>query len=592
MTLRASSPSPRRGEFVTRRLNGGLNYGFTQGLTASELRDGGDFDISESGAIGSRRALKPFTTAALPRHVKSSFAWQDKARHEHMFIVMDDGEILVATDGATSFGTSVFGNMTDGNSRCTPHFWSAGRWLYVSDGYRVLRWGGIGYPSFDVRTTVFLKPTTATPVAEDSGIPPNCAAVTFRDMAFIANTLVYDEDNDAVLWSLPVAEQPDGTPLEHVLTGQEDYYEDQRITFIAGAQSDYINKLIAAGPALYAFKRHSIHGLSVTATQTLASDITTDLGLAGPEAVAVNGSDVWFFDEHQGLHVMSGNSNPIKVFDPIYPLLDCARITRPWLVAVGVDGDRVFVSCCLDNDEGARNNVTFVLNTKLNATSKGGAWSRWDVGFSSFCHWQPQDGDSSLVGFTTQFRDDNASSPIGAVRINECSESLDDDYGFDTRPIVPWFRTAFFDDGLPTLTKRWGWAGMTLVGSARTKLQVRASTSPVDRPQPECHLPDPSRPTLPDEHIGHVDIDLTPYVSSGEGTQAFCDTDSKGQVYNLGRSIASTTPDSGELAGRVKRVVSPGRGVAFALEVHDEGSEAAWEIDGINVKYDAIIEYS
>jgi hypothetical protein len=167
MTFRASSPSPRRGEFITKRLNGGLNYGFTQGLTASELRDGGDFDLSESGVIGSRRALRPFTTEALPQHVKSSFAWQDKAKHEHMFIVMDDGEILVATDGATSFGASVFGNITDGNSRCTPHFWSAGGWLYVSDGYRVIRWGGIGFPTTDVRTTVFLKPTLDHPCGRE-----------------------------------------------------------------------------------------------------------------------------------------------------------------------------------------------------------------------------------------------------------------------------------------------------------------------------------------------------------------------------------------------------------------------------------------
>lgn len=587
--FRPVSAAPRKGEFVTRRLNGGLNYAFDYGLTASELIDGGDFDLSESGSVGSRRALKPYTTTDLEQSAKTCWAWEDRAGNEYLFAVMDDDEIVVCTNGAASFGPSVFGTMTDGDSRCVPHAWSAGQWLYVSDGYRVWRWGGAGYITYDVVTTVFTKPVEITPKAENVGVPPNCAAATHQDMVFIGNSLVWAQDPDAINWSLPVAVQPDGAPLEHLLTGQEDFYENRRITFISGAQADSINKLVAAGPNLYAFKRHSIHGLAFSGTTLLSTDISTNLGLAGPEAVAVQGADVWFFDEHEGLHVMSGGAQPVKVFDPIYPLLDCGRITRPGLVAVGVDGDQVFVSCCLDNNEGASNNVTFVLNTKLNATSRGGAWSRWDVGFSTFVHWMPQNGDSSLVGFTTQFRGATSGHPWGCVRLNECSTAIVDDYGFETRPILPWFKTAFFDDNLPSLRKRWNRVWMTLVGSALTKLDVSAETSPVDRRGERCDLPSAPRPwTLDREAVGHVNVDLTPVDVEGE---EMCDTDSNEVPRLIGRLVASDTPGDGLVAGRVQRIVSPGRGVAFSLEVRDAGSEAAWQVDGIGVKYDAIVDY-
>lgn len=589
--MRAVSQGSRAGEFVTRRLNGGLNYAYKYGLTSSELIDGGDFDLSESGSVRSRRALKPYTTTPFDQEVLTSWAWEDKQGNDYLFAVLADGEIVVCTNGASSFATSVFGTMTDGDSRCTPHAWSAGGWLYVSDGYRVWRWGGAGYGTYDVVTTVFTHPATITPEATNQGVPPNVAATTFRDTVFIANTLVWATDPDAVWWSLPIAEQPDGTPLEHLLTGQEDYFENQRITFVAGNQADYINKLVAAGPNLFAFKRHSIHGLSVSGSTILANDITTNLGLAGPEAVAVQGNDVWFFDEHEGLHVLSGGGQPVRVFDPIYPLLDCGRITRPWLVAVGVDGDQVFVSCCLDNDEAGFNNVTFVLNTKLSATTRGGAWSRWDVGFSSFCRWQPQDGDSSLLGFTSQFRGAELGFPWACVRMNECSTAIVDDYGGEgnTFQITPWFKTAFFDDNLPTLRKRWKWIWMTVIGSAVTRLEVSAQVSPEDRRRERCDLPSSAfNPSLVLDPSSTVEIDLTPFDLEGE---EICDTDSRGESHLLGRMLPTEVAGEGILAGRLQRVVSPGRGVAFSVEVRDAGSEAAWEIDGLGVKYDAIVDY-
>jgi hypothetical protein len=588
--LKAVSSPPRRGEFVTRRLNGGLNYGFTYGLTASELIDGGDFDLSESGAVGSRRAMKPYTTTPFDQEVLTSWAWEDKAGNDYLFAVLADGEIVVCTNGAASFGASVFGTMTDVNSRCTPHAWSAGGWLYVSDGYKVWRWGGAGYIAYDDVTTVFIHPVSITPEATNLGVPPNVAATTYQSMVFVANTLIWATDPDSVAWSLPVAEQPEGSPLEHLLTGQEDFFENRRITFIEGSQADSINKLVSAGPNLYAFKRHSIHGLGFSGTTVLANDISTNLGLAGPEAVAVQGADVWFFDEHEGLHVISGGAQPVKVFDPIYPLLDCARITRPWLTAVGVDGDQVFVSVCLDNDEAGFNNVTFVLNTKLSATSRGGAWSKWDVGFSSFLHWMPQNGDSSLLGFTSQFRGDTLGHPWACLRLNECSTAIVDDYGGGTtRPILPWFRTAFFDDNLPSLRKRWNRVWMTLVGSDVTKLDVYANVSPVDRRGERCDLPasgDGWR--LIGRSHGTVNIDLTPLDEDGD---EMCDTDSSEISQDLGRVRPSVTAGEGTVAGRVQRIVSPGRGVAFSLEVRDAGSEAAWEVDGMGVKYDAIVDF-
>lgn len=588
MQVKAISAPPRRGEFITRRLNGGLNYGMDFGLTASEMRDGGDFDLSESGAIRSRRALRPFTTTDLGQPVLNSWVWQDNAQHNHLFAVLEDLSIVVCTDGAASFSASVFGTMSDSNSRCVPHAWSAGGWLYVSDGYRVLRWGGVGFGSADNVTSVIVHPESPTPEVTNLGVPPNCAATTYRDTVFIGNTLVYMTDPDAVWWSAAVAEQPDEAPLEGLLTGQEDFYENQRITFIAGNQADEVTKLVSSGPGLYAFKRHSIHSFTTNGSTVLTNDLSTEIGLAGPNAVCAHNGSVFFFDEHEGLHILNGNSLPEKVFDPIFPLLDCARITRPWLVAVGFDGTRIFVSCCLDDDAGARNNTTFVLNTALSATTKGGAWSKWDVGFSSFVRYQPQDGDSSLVGFTTGAN----GTPYGAVRINECSDSLVDDYGFTTRPIMPWFRTAFFDDGLPTLSKQWERIALTIASSDRVKLKVSATTGPRLRSPEGCELPRQDQPTLPNRGTGYVDVDLTPYDCESDTSIPICDQNSRGGNFDNGVVYCGDEIGEGKAQARVARIAGPGRGVTFSVEVRDNGSEAAWEVDELDAKYAAIVEYT
>ena len=581
------STSSRRGEFITRRFNGGLNYAHSYGLTASELRDGGDFDIFESGAIGSRRALKPFGTNNIGQPVLNSYAWQDKEGHDHMFAVLSDGVISVASSGSTTFAPSVFGLMVDSNSRCVPHFWSAGGYLYVSDGYKVWRWEGVGHPTYDDVTTVFVHPTSITPVVEKRGVPANCAATTYQNTVFIGNTLVWMTDPDAVWWSAAVAEQPDGSPHEGELTGQEDFYEDQRITFISGPQADEIVALVAAGPVVYVFKRHSISAMASTGGPVYSNDISTHLGLSNPNAWAVSGNEVYFFDDNEGLHVISGNSAPQSVFDPIYPLLDCGRISHTDGVAVGVDGDRVFVSCCLDSDAGV-NNVTFVLNTKISAaTSRGGAWSRWDVGFTSFTRWQPQSDDSSLVGFTSGAND----TPMGAVRLNECSSAIVDDWGFATRVIEPWFLTAFFDDALPTVRKRWERVTLHVSGSDRVKLSVSAESGLDAIPLASCNLPDVSRPRLPHNGQGYVDVDLATYDCSTSAR--IVDTDSWGDVEDNGLTMCETPVATNEVSGaRVVRIAYPGRGVVFAVEVRDNGSEAAWSIEELDVKYQTILEYT
>lgn len=584
IAVKAISAPPRQGQFVTRRLNGGLNYGFLFGLTASELRDGGDFDLSDSGAIGSRRALKPYTTSDIGQAVLNSWAWQDNAGHDHLFAVLDDLSIVVSTDGALVFSASVFGTMSDSDSRCVPHAWSAGGWLYVSDGFRVWRWGGIGYAVHDVVTSVLVHPESTDPEATNLGVPPNCAATTYRDTVFIGNTLVYMTDPDAVWWSAAVAEQPAGSPLEGLLTGQEDYFENQRITFISGAQADRINKLVSSGPGLYAFKRHSVHALSTNGSTVLTNDLSTEVGLSGPNAVCAHNGNVWFFDEHEGLHVISGNSMPEKVFDPIFPLLDCGRINHLETVAVGFDGSKVFVSCSIDSLDGI-NNVTFVLNTTLSSTSKGGAWARWDVGFSSFVRWQPQDGDSSLIGFTTGAGD----TPFGCVRLNECSTAIVDDYGFTTRPISPWFRTAFFDDGLPTLTKQWRKLALTITSTDDVRINVAASVDPNPRGEKTCELPDMGQPSILNDGGGAIRVDLTPY-DCVDG--AVCDTDSSGIKYDNGVAFCSDDVGTGVERSRVKRIACPGIGVNFTVELRDVGSDAAWQIDELDIRYSALNEYS
>lgn len=584
-SVKTNAAPLRRGEFVTRRLNGGLNYNYTYGLTASELRDGADFDIFESGAIGSRRALIPFTTCDLGQEILNAWAWQDLTGVDYMFVVLADGLISVASDGDDCFVPSVFGTMTDGDSRCVPHAWSAGGWLYVSDGDKVWRWGGTGFPTYTVVENFFPHPMSVTPEVTNRGVIPACAAAVYRDTVFLGNTLAYMTDPDAVWWSAAVAEQPDGSPLEGLLTGQEDYYEQQRITFIAGNQADRINKLLAAGPALYAFKRHSVHALSTNGSTVLNNDISTEVGLAGENACAAYNGSVWFFDEHEGLHLMGPNALPEKVFDPIYPLLDCGRIRNPQTVAVGVDGDKVFVSVSLDIEE-AINNVTFVLNTKISSTSKGGAWSRWNVGFSNFVRWQPQEGDSSLVGFTTGYD----GRPQGAVRVNECSTSIEDDYGFTTTPVVPWFVTAYFDDNLPTITKRWERLALTITGTDEVNLNAAASTAPRDIGRETCELPEVDQPILPNDGNGIVRVDLTPYVCE---EVAYCDRDSRGVTYDNGFVVCEDpVVGTGVEAGRVKRIASPGRGVAFSLRVTDVGSLAPWTIEELDCKYSAVVEYA
>jgi len=585
--FKAISSGPRRGEFVTRRLNGGVNYSFTYGLTASELIDCADVDLSESGAIGSRRAFIPFTTCELDQPVVAAWTWQDKMGNDYMFVVMEDLEIRQRRGGEECFGETVFGTISDEDSRCLPHAWSAGGWLYVSDGFRVIRWGGEGFPTTDDVTSVFVHPMNITPEVTNLGVPPNCAATTYRDTVFIANTLVYMTDPDAVWWSAPVAEQPDGAPLEGLLTGQEDFYENQRITFITGNQADRISKLVSAGPTLYAFKRHSVHVLSTNGSTVLTNDLTTNLGLAGPKAVTVHNNSVWFFDEHEGLHVIAGNSLPEKVFDPIFPLLDCGRISNAETVAVGFDGTKVFVSCCLDSDVPV-NNTTFVLHTNLSSTSKGGAWTRWDVGFSEFARWEPQANDSSLVGFTTGA----GGRPLGAVRLNECTNAIVDDYGFTTEEYAPWFKTAFFDDGLPNLTKQWKRVALTVVGTDRTTMTMKATTGPKPRSTPSCEQPGYLQPLIPGGQTGLIDLDLTPYECDPPESVLLCDTDSKGETYQNGPVFCGDVVGVGPVAARAVRVATPGRGVSFSIEVHDVGSEAAWTVEELDVKYAAITERS
>ena len=586
--LKAFSQAPRRGEFITRRLNGGINYSFRYGLTSSELVDGGDIDLLESGAIASRRALLPLTTTELETPVIDSWAWQDIGGTDYLFIVLTDGAIYVRTGTDDHFELSVFGAMVDGDSRCNPHAWSAGGWLYVSDGFKVWRWGGSAFGTYQDVTSVLVHPESPTPEVTNLGVPPNCAATTYRDTVFIGNTLVYMTDPDAIWWSAPVAEQPDGSPLEGNLTGQEDFYENQRITFISGNQADRINKLVAAGPSLYAFKRHSVHILSTTGATVLTNDLSTNLGLAGWHAVAVRNNDVWFFDEHQGLHVISGNGLPERVFDPIFPLLDCGRISHPDRVAVGFDGSKVFVSVCLDGAE--QNNVTFVLNLNLSSTSRGGAWSRWDIGFSNFVRWEPQDGDSSLVGFTSGGLGDPV--PYAAVRVNECSDSIIDDFGFSTRRVRPWFESAFFDDGLPTLRKRWDRLAMTISGTDRVRFNVEASTAPKTRPSSGCEMPEIERPTYVHDGSGSVDVDLTDLLCEIPPSTTLCDTDSRGEVYQNGLVFCDPgTVGPGPTSVRQVRIASPGTGVSFKVRVSDDGSDAAWQIQELDVKYVALIDY-
>lgn len=582
MSLRPMSPAPRRGEFITRRLNGGLNYSFEFGLTSSELRDCGDVDLSPSGAICSRRALTPFTTCDLGQRVVGSWVWQDILGHDHIFAVMANGEIRVATDGAACFSVSVFGTMVDANSRCTPHAWSAGGWLYVSDGYKVWRWGGTGFPTYNVVTSVLVHGTGDDTVT-NLGVPPNCAATVYRDTVFIADTLVYMTDPDALWWSAPVAEQPS---LGGTIAGQEDYYINRRITYISGPQSDRLNRLVAAGPTLYAFKRHSVHVLATNGDTVLTNDLASNVGLAGPNAYAVHSQSVWFFDEHDGLHLIEGSSLPVKVFDPIWPLLDCKEIIHPELIAVGHDGNKVFVSCCTDG--AAQNNTTFVLDTSLQSTTRGGAWTRWEIGFSSFVRWQPQAGDSSLVGFTTNER----GGVYGAVRLNECSDAIVDNYGFATREFHPWFTTAFFDDGLPTLTKRFGRVALTVSGSDRVVLDVAAYAGAKPSTSTRCELPARNQPSLKAGGNGTIDVDLTERLCDDPTSTPLCDTDSRGVSYDNGVVFCGTATGDGPTQERVVRVASPGKGIMFAVTVTDVDSEAAWCVEELDVKYTAIVEYS
>lgn len=578
---RIASGALRRGEFVSRRLNGGLHYGFAYGLTAAELRDGGDFDIAESGSIGTRRALTPFTTKKLDMGVKASWAWQDRYGYDHMFIVMDDNEIRIRTAPSTGFVASPFGTMT---GPAIPHAWSAGGFLYVSDGVRVLEWPGHGSPTATDVTTDSTKPIVITPQATDAGVPANGAAATYRDIVFIGNVRVKEGDPDAIAWSLAVAEQPAGDPLAGIVTGQRDFYENNTMHFISG--SGGITKLVSSGPGLYAFKRHSVHALTSSGATILSNDLSTNLGLAGQNAVCAHNGMVWFFDEHEGLHVIQGNSMPEKVFDPIFPLLDCGRIGHPERVAVGFDGGKVFVSVCLDG--ATANNVTFVLNTNVSATSKGGSWSKWDVGFDTFCRHQPGNGDSSLVGICT--------NPRAAVKLNECSDSIYDDFGFMTRKIATWFRTAFFDDALPTLVKRWDKIALTFSSTQRVNVSLTASTGPGANIRNEgCELPTNEQPTVGRAGRGVVDLDLSPAEAACFDPcitlgVPVCDTDSTGVVEDNGVVFCGDMFAQTDLAARVARIASPGRGVSFSMEVRDLDSTAPWTIDEVDVKYSAIVE--
>lgn len=575
-----TASTPRRGEFLTRRLNGGLNYASARSLTSSELRDGGDIDLFPSGAVGTRRALIPFTKCQIPHPVVAAWSWQSPQGVDYMFIELLGGEIKMASrvndagDITDCFVQSPFPNMV---SLVPAHAWTAAGKLYVGAPNYVHEWDGVAAASTSVITST-IHPMTVTPQATNQGVPGNFTAATYRDVVFIGGVTITGEDPDAVAWSTAVAERPVGEPLAGQIAGQKDFFENQRITFIGGRSAEGIIKLVAAGPSLYAFKPHSVHAIATNGTTVLSNDLSTQIGLAGFNAVCATNGTVFFFDENEGLHVIEGASTPKRIFDPIFPLLECGRIRNVGNVAVGYDGGKVFVSCALDTD--GANNVTFVLNTNLQALTPGGAWAKWDVGFSAFEPWVPARGGSGLVGFTTK--------PVAAVRVNECSDSSLDDYGFVKNPVRPWFKTAFFDDSIPTAAKVWGKPSLDLSGSGVARISVGTEAGePIAVPgEPRCETPGGVGMELsrlgwkPVEATLTEDCD-TDCLSVGEG---WCFTDSRGGQERAGYVCGDQLKvDEGTV--RVAELQHPGTGVAFAASVRDNGSTGPWQITQLSARY-------
>ena len=226
-----------------------------------------------------------------------------------------------------------------------------------------------------------------------------------------------------------------------------------RQAFAGGYPSDPIVRIVPCGQSLLVFKGSSVHLMAPGSAEPgkvfQFTDVSTNTGLVGKQAVVADRDRAYFYDQRRGLFAISDSGSIEWLFEKLFPLIEEGRVTpgAEHRVAVGLHRHKLYVSLPLDGAQFP--NETWVLDTR------SGTWVRYDLGFEAFLTYQAP--PPTLVGGRPQ----GASSFLGVVRnphytlVRLDDRTHTDDFGGgQSRAIQTSLRTKYYDDELPQVPKR------------------------------------------------------------------------------------------------------------------------------------------
>lgn len=568
-----------------RDFTGGLNLAAPKfNIAVNELSAARDVVVNDAGGVEVRPTVKPFVLGdAFPSPVQQ--VWSFEAANNgflYTFFQLENGQTWLVPNGPAlpinvtqgSGGTEIVPSSS--NNRW--HSWDSNGVMYFSNGVTSWKWdngvkvvgagaepGGFGSTQ-KVNTGDGFHPEADDNEVSNLGVLSNVDATTWRGVVMAIGVPVDGDtangiDHDTLWWSNALYEQPTGATLAGQLAGHEDFYETRRFSFNTGLAADYARRVVNAGRNLYVFKRKSIHAVAPAGSgisEFFITDIATDMGICGDDAVDSAGDTTFFFDDERGLMALQGDGSPVWLFQKMMPLL--RRMTNPESTQVCVYRQRVYVSLAIGH--GTRNNMTIVYDVPTRS------WVSWDIGFDRLHYARGTNSDGYLIGCV--------SDPSNSVVFLSDVPSMYDDFGGSRRKVKPLVRTAWWDDGLPYIRKRW--TGSEFVMSATGDLRVRldASLNWED-------FSNPSPAVVESLSAGYDDVfkvdsswaapDVREVVEPGD--ERFL-----GGIEDGYDKLAPVGP-----VGRSLNGPPLGHGRSIQLSVQDAGSEEPWSLDQVTVFY-------
>lgn len=234
--------------------------------------------------------------------------------------------------------------------------------------------------------------------------------------------------------------------------GETDWHGDDFFEVDPGVDGDEITALVPAGDRLYIFKAHSVHQVQGWDESNFeVFPVVRTVGAESPEAIAVLGTTVYFWDDAKGLVALTSEGLS-SVFRPLERLLPSKEASSDPEAVVGVVERRVWVTFTEPSTEvnvwynPPPKRYTYVFDPAL---SENGSWTRYDIQAS--CYYQFHYPLQNRMVYLYGQWDSTASMHLVEPEIDADYDAL----GNQIRAVASYLRTAWLADGTPYSNKRW-----------------------------------------------------------------------------------------------------------------------------------------